>query len=48
MVAKDKDLAMYFPSDFGPKNKLDREYVFNIINTKYPGYLEDIIMHANK
>ena len=48
MLAKDKELGMYYPSDFTEKKKLDREFVFNILNTVHPGYLENVIVYANK
>ena len=48
MLGKDKELAMYYPSDFTDKKKLDREFVFNILNTVHPGYLDNVIAYANK
>ena len=48
MVEKDAELRMYYPSDFIKGKKLDREFVFNILNTMHPGYLESIVTYANK
>ena len=37
----------YFPQKL-PKGRVpDREYFFNILNTLYPGYVQEIIRHAN-
>ena len=47
MVQEDKTLKTYFPEELIKGRKFDREYVFNILNTVYPGYLEDIVKYAN-
>ena len=47
-VKKDADFMLYFPSKY-PKDKgPPREYFFNILNTKMPDYLKQILDHANK
>ena len=47
-VKKDADFMQYFPSKY-PKDKgPPREYFFNIMNTKMPDYLQQILDHANK
>ena len=47
-VKKDADFMQYFPSKY-PKDKgPPREYFFNIMNTKMPDYLQQILAHANK
>ena len=47
-VKKDADFLQYFPSVY-PKDKgPPRDYFFNIMNTKMPDYLQQILDHANK
>ena len=42
------EFQRYFPSAF-PKGRLpDRSYMFNILNSVMPGYVTEIIAHANK
>ena len=42
------DFMRFFPAQF-PKGRLpDRAYMFNILNTVMPGYVTEIISHANK
>ena len=42
------EFLRYFPSQF-PKGRLpDRAYMFNVLNTVMPGYLSEVIAHANK
>ena len=42
----DEQLALYLPSKWHEKGKLDRVWVFNVINSIHPGYLEQVIGHA--
>ena len=44
----DKQLALYLPEKWHEKGKLDREWVFNVINSIHPGYLEQVISHAQR
>ena len=47
MTKEDKQLMKYFPQKL-PKGRVPaREYFFNILNTLYPGYVQEIIRHAN-
>lgn len=47
-LQKDKAFTQYFPTAF-PKDKgPPREYFFNILNTLYPEYLQQIMAHASK
>ena len=47
-VKKDPVFMSYFPSVY-PKNRgPPRDYFFNILNTKMPDYLAQILEHANK
>ena len=39
---------MYFPDEMKTGKLPDRQYFYNTINTVYPGYLEQLILHANK
>ena len=44
----DEELVKYLPDKWHKKLKLDREWFFNILNTVHPGYLQQIIKHAQK
>ena len=47
MTKEDKQCMKYFPQKL-PKGRVpDREYFFNILNTLYPLYVQEIIRHAN-
>ena len=47
MTKEDKQFMKYFPHKL-PKGRVpDREYFFNILNTLYPLYVQEIIRHAN-
>ena len=44
---EDTQFMKYFPQKL-PKGRVpDREYFFNILNTLYPLYVQEIIRHAN-
>ena len=46
-VKKDAEFLRYFPSVY-PKNRgPPRDYFFNILNTKMPDYLGQLLDHAN-
>jgi len=48
MTKEDKLFMKYFPQKL-PKGRVpDREYFFNILNTLYPLYVQEIIRHANE
>ena len=47
-LAGDERLAQYLPDKWQEKGKLDRVWVFNVINSVYPGYLEQVIGHAQR
>ena len=48
MTKEDKQCMKYFPQKL-PKGRVpDREYFFNILNTLYPLYVQEIIRHANE
>ena len=44
----DEELVKYLPDKWHKKLKLDREWFFNILNTVHPGYLQQVIKHAQK
>ena len=45
---KDPEFLQYFPSKY-PKDKgPPRDYFFNILNTLYPDYLQQVMAHANE
>ena len=47
MTKEDTQFMKYFPQKL-PKGRVpDREYFFNILNTLYPLYVQEIIRHAN-
>ena len=39
---------MYFPTKMAINRLPDREYMFNILNTFQPNYLQCLIKHANE
>ena len=39
---------MYIPDEIKTGKLPDRQFFYNTINTVYPGYLEQLILHANK
>jgi len=48
MVKDDKELLEYFPDEFFKNKQPDRAFFFNVINTVYPGFLDQLISHASK
>ena len=40
MVGPEDDARAYLPEGYWKKVKPDRGYVFNVINTVYPGYVD--------
>ena len=46
MITLDDPARAYFPDGYWKTVKPDRAYVFNIINTVHPGYLNQLISHA--
>ena len=46
--SKDPIFMSYFPDVYPVGKGPPREYFFNILNTMYPDYLEQILAHANK
>jgi len=47
MMKNDKQFMMYFPTKMAKNRVPDREYMFNILNTFQPAYLQALIKHAN-
>ena len=39
MIEDDEDIRRYFPDEFFQGRLPNRSYFFNVINTKYPGFL---------
>ena len=39
---------LYFPTKMAKNRMPDREYMFNILNTIQPAYLQALINHANE
>ena len=48
MIRDDKDVRAYLPNGYFMKVKPDRTFLFNIINTVYPGFLKNLIDGACK
>ena len=48
MFAKDVEMMSYFPDKYPTGKGPPREYFFNVLNTKHPDYLEQVMGHANK
>ena len=44
----DEAFSIYFNSKYAENRFPDRAYFFNMLNTTYPNYLENIITNANK
>ena len=47
MMKSDEKFMMYFPTKMAKGRVPDREYMFNILNTIQPAYLQALIKHAN-
>ena len=47
MMKSDKKFMMCFPTKMAKNRVPDREYMFNILNTFQPAYLQALIKHAN-
>ena len=47
MMKIDEKFMMYFPTKMAKNRVPDREYMFNILNTFQPNYLQALIKHAN-
>ena len=47
MMKIDEKLMMYFPTKMAKNRLPDRGYMFNILNTFQPNYLQALIKHAN-
>ena len=47
MMKSDEKFMMYFPTKMAKNRVPDREYMFNILNTIQPNYLQALIKHAN-
>jgi len=48
MIKSDEKLKLYFPTKMAKNRLPDREYMFNILNTFQPAYLQTLIRHANE
>ena len=46
-VRENVNVMMYFPDSLPRGKSINREYFFNVLNTKYPDYLKKMIAHAN-
>ena len=47
-LGDDETLAQYLPDKWETKQKLDRIWLFNVVNSIHPGYLEQLISHAQR
>ena len=47
MMKIDEKFMMYFPTKMAKNRVPDRGYMFNILNTFQPNYLQALIKHAN-
>ena len=47
MIKSDEKLMLYFPTKMAKNRLPDREYMFNILNTFQPAYLQTLISHSN-
>ena len=48
MMKAEKKFVIYFPTKMAKNRLPDREYMFNILNTIEPEYLQTLIKHANE
>ena len=48
MIGKDDAARLYLPDEYFKKKKADRTFLFNILNTVHPGFLNQLVSHANK
>ena len=48
LFQKDKTFLRYFPDQFAEGKAPARKYFFDVMNTLYPGYLAEIMGHANE
>ena len=46
MIGPEDPARAYFPEGYWKTVKPDRTFVFNIINTVHPGYIDELILHA--
>ena len=46
--AKDAEFTLYFPDKYPVGKGPPRQYFFDILNTLYPEYLEQVMKHANE
>ena len=47
-LKKDATMMSYLPDKYPAGKSPPREYFFNILNTLYPEYLHEVMLHANK
>ena len=47
-LSKDKAINIYFPDKYPQGKGPNRKYMFDLLNTIYPEYLENIMLHATK
>ena len=45
-IQKDPQLMMYFPDSYPKGREPDRTYMFNILHTKRPEYVQSMVQHA--
>jgi hypothetical protein len=46
MIKNNPFLSVHFPDEY-PKGRMpDRDYVFNVLHTKQPEYVQNLIRHA--
>ena len=48
MMKNENKCMRYFPKKMAKNRMPDREYMFNILNTIQPAYLQTLITHANE
>ena len=48
MVKDDEQVRIYMPDEYFTGKMPDRTFFFNTISTLYPGFLEQLLSHANK
>ena len=48
MVKDDETIASYMPDEFFANKVPHREFFFNIVNSIYPDYMQQLLSHAHK
>ena len=48
IIMKDPEIMAHFPDSYPKGREPDRLYMFNILHTKKPEYVKNLVLHAQK